>query len=150
MAKYLNKPYTKKDKNDFIANANKTGLRIERTELGLIALEVHEKLVDGVVVDNTEDYIKGLRERDKENIAMLKMTALDFINECEKELGLTYTVFKNLMDLNPEVEKQLRYCNHVFRGNPLLDQMAAGLGITPEQLDEMFIKFCGYKRLVEK
>lgn len=150
MAKYLNKPYTKKDKNDFIANANKTGLKVERTELGLIALEVHEKLADGVVVDNTEDYIKGLRERDKENIAMLKMTALDFINECEKELGLTYTVFKNLMDRNPEVEKQLRYCNHVFRGNPLLDQMAAECKVTPEQLNEMFIKFCGYKRLVEK
>lgn len=73
-------------------------------------------------------------------IAYLRMTPLDFINAIET-LGVEYEQIKALCDSNLEVEKQFRFCNHVYRGNPLLDQLCGQFGITSEQLDELFKKY---------
>lgn len=74
------------------------------------------------------------------NISLLRMTPLDFINAIE-QFGITYEEIKILCDNNPEVDKQLRFCNHVYRGNPLLNQLCGNFGVTSEQLDELFKKY---------
>lgn len=74
------------------------------------------------------------------DVNLLRMTPLDFINAIET-LGVEYATIKALCDNNLEVEKQLRFCNHVYRGNPLLDELCGQFGITPEQLDELFRKY---------
>lgn len=77
-------------------------------------------------------------QKEKERIAMLKMTPRDFLLACTQKLGIKWTKLKELMDTNAQVAIELQFCNHVYRGNPLLDQLAGQFGVTPEQLDNLF------------
>lgn len=74
---------------------------------------------------------------EKARIAKLKMTPLDFI-KCLEILGVQYAQIKALCDANEAVDKELRFCSNVYRGNALLDQLCGQFGVTPEQLDEIF------------
>lgn len=84
------------------------------------------------------DYEDLMKQEEKVRINQLHMTPLDFI-KCLEEKGVSYSTIIGLCNQNAEVDKQLRFCNHVYRGNELLDQLAGGFGITSEELDEMFI-----------
>lgn len=99
------------------------------------------------VKDSKEIY----KQKDKENIAMLHVTRLDFINMLE-DIGISWNRIKGLMESYPEVEKQLMLCSNVYRGNPLIDQMAQliDVNITSDILDELFITKCNYKRLYQE
>jgi len=76
--------------------------------------------------------------KEKERIAKLNMTKLDFVNSLE-EYGITYSRIKELLANNENAQKQWDLCERVYRFNPLLDELGATLGITPEQLDAIFI-----------
>jgi hypothetical protein len=101
-------------------------------------------LVDGKYLIKSEAD-KELEKQRLEQIAMLKMTPLDFIKVLE-ELGLTWVNLKAIMTQYPDVEKELTMCQFVYRGNPLLNQMIPmvnktfGLSITEQQLDLAFAK----------
>lgn len=75
---------------------------------------------------------------EKERVAMLKMTPRDFLLACTQKLGIKWAKLKELMDTNAQVAIELQFCNHVYRGNPLLDQLAGQFGVTSEQLDNLF------------
>ena len=77
-------------------------------------------------------------QKEKERIAMLKMTPRDFLLVCTQKLGIEWAKLKELMDTNAQVAIELQFCNHVYRGNPLLDQLAGQFGVTSEQLDNLF------------
>lgn len=77
-------------------------------------------------------------QKEKERVAMLKMTPRDFLLACTQKLGIEWTKLKELMDTNAQVAIELQFCNHVYRGNPLLDQLAGQFGVTSEQLDNLF------------
>lgn len=77
---------------------------------------------------------------EKARIAKLKMTPLDFI-KCLEILGVQYAQIKALCDANEAVDKELRFCSNVYRGNALLDQLCGQFGVTPEQLDEIFKQY---------
>lgn len=87
---------------------------------------------------NLEDVLNEQRKRE---IAMLNMTRLDFIKALEK-IGVSWNVVKGLFEKYPDVEKELMLCSNVYRGNPLIDQMAALVdpSITHEVLDQLFIR----------
>lgn len=76
-------------------------------------------------------------EKEKERVAMLKMTPRDFLLAITN-MGVEWTDIKALMDSNPQVAIELQFCNNVYRGNPLLDQLCGQFNITSEQLDELF------------
>lgn len=76
----------------------------------------------------------------KIRIAKLKMTPLDFI-KCLESVGITYAQVKVLCDANEQVDKELRFCQNVYRGNALLDQLCGQFGVTPEQLDALFEQY---------
>ena len=97
--------------------------------------DVEYELVNGKFITPAEKL-----EEETKRIAMLKMTPLDFIKALE-EVGVSYSQIKELCNTNEEVEKQLRFCNHVYRGNPLLDQLCGLFNVTAEQLNELFKKY---------
>lgn len=138
----LKYPYTKKERLHFVVeNNHKNGYLIqEDSETG-----------DLVALTRDRDELSQI---DKENIARLNMTRLDFVN-CLEKLGINWAALKALMAANPEVEKQLEMCSNVWRGNPLLDAMlplvnqTLSLSVTPDDLDEAFIQVCHYERLAK-
>ena len=103
--------------------------------------EVSEKLqlVNGKYV--TEQEAKQI-ERDKIN--SLSMTPLDFIKALEKFAGITYAQVKELCDTYPEIDRELRFCQNVYRNNPMFSQEALAklpeaFRLTDEQIDNLFI-----------
>lgn len=94
------------------------------------------KLIDNQIVLN-ENYEAEQTQKEAERVAMLRMTPRDFLLALV-ELGVDYNLIKQLKASNPQVEIELDYCNHIYRGNPLLDQLAPQFNITKEQLDNLF------------
>lgn len=137
MSYKLEKPYTEEQKIKFIVEHNhKMGLKIHFGNNAIYALEENEIIKNDVpIIDENFEYKKQLAE--KERIGMLKMTPLDFIKALES-VGVSYITIKKLCDENEEVDKQLRFCNMVYRGNELLDNLCGQFGITSEQLDALF------------
>lgn len=135
----LKHPYTNEERVDFIVeNNHRNGYLIQGDpETG-----------DLVALAKDDEELKAI---DKENIAHLNMTRLDFVN-CLEKLGISWAALKALMAANPEVEKQLEMCSNVWRGNPLLDAMlplvnqTLSLNITSDDLDEAFVQICHYER----
>ena len=67
MTHILNKPYSEKEKIDFIVKYNhQKGLCIEETKNALYALEKWEILEGDIVIDNTETYKAEQEQKEKE------------------------------------------------------------------------------------
>lgn len=119
----LEKPYSQEEYINFIIQYNrKLGCVIDFRETDIVALKETDE---------------ELAQREKERIAMLKMTPRDFLLAVV-DMGVDYSKIKELMASNPQVEIELQYCNNVYRGNPLLDQLCGNFGVTTEQLDKLF------------
>lgn len=82
-------------------------------------------------------YEEQIELEEKKRVAMLKMTPRDFLLAIT-QMGVDFAKIKELMATNPQVEIELNYCNYVYRGNALLDQLCGQFGITTAQLDELF------------
>lgn len=93
----------------------------------------------------TIEEAKILKEQDeKDRINHLTMTPLDFIKALEKFAGITYAQVKELCDTYPEIDRELRFCQNVYRNNPMFSQEALAklpeaFRLTDEQIDNLFI-----------
>lgn len=96
--------------------------------------------------ETEEEKAEREEQERKLEIATLCMTRLDFIKALET-IGISWQTIKGLMEMYPEVEKELMMCSNVYRGNPLIDQFAQTFGITSKQLDELFIQVCNNKEV---
>ena len=96
---------------------------------------------DGEVILNP-NYEQEQEEKRRARIMELKMTPLDFLKAVIK-LGISYDTIKQLMEANPEVDMEMRYCQNVYRKHPMLEQFATQFGVTSEQLDNIFIQANG-------
>ena len=118
-----------------------TGTNIDfYKSIGMTELDVQQSDVDNnwYLIDKCPmktDEEKELEE--KKRVAMLKMTPRDFLLAIT-QMGVDFAKIKELMAANPQVEIELNYCNYVYRGNALLDQLCGQFGITTTQLDELF------------
>ena len=118
-----------------------TGTNIDfYKSIGMIELDVQQSdvdynwyLIDKCPMKDNEE--KELEE--KKRVAKLRMTPRDFLLAIT-QMGVDFAKIKELMASNPQVEIELNYCNHVERGNALLDQLCGQFGITTTQLDELF------------
>ena len=118
-----------------------TGTNIDfYKSIGMIELDVQQSdvdynwyLIDKCPMKDNEE--KELEE--KKRVAMLKMTPRDFLLAIT-QMGVDFAKIKELMAANPQVEIELNYCNYVYRGNALLDQLCGQFGVTTTQLDELF------------
>ena len=120
----LIKPYTEEQRLDFIINQNYgNGFKIKETENSLQAWGY-----------TTEE----LEQQNKEYLMKSNMTKLDFVNALESFGVNYYEHIVPLLNSNLEAKKQWDLCERVYRFNPLLDELAKGFGITPNQLDKIF------------
>ena len=94
---------------------------------------------DGEFVDisETEEYKEEQERKERERIAKLKCTKRVFALMLQ-ELGITYTMLKELIATNEQAQLEWELCVELERQNPLLDVMAMQLGVTSEQLDGLF------------
>ena len=79
-----------------------------------------------------------IEEQERQRINNLTMTKRVFALALQK-IGISYTQLKELIATSEQAQLEWDLCERLQRGNPLLDLMAGQLGVTPEQLDEMFI-----------
>ena len=118
-----------------------TGTNIDfYKSIGMIELDVQQSDIDGLWYLKDKCPMKSDEEKEleeKKRIAMLKMTPRDFLLAIT-QMGVDFAKIKELMASNPQVEIELNYCNYVYRGNALLDQLCGQFGITTTQLDELF------------
>ena len=96
--------------------------------------ELKDGFVDYETYINSEEY----KEKEKERLMKSNMTKLDFVNALETFGVNYYEHIVPLLNSNPEAKKQWDLCERVYRFNPLLDELAKGFGITPNQLDKIF------------
>ena len=138
MSYKLRKPYTEKQRMNFIVQYNHNqGLEIAEGEEYLYALLPNEVLVDGVAVINP-DYEAEQELKEKERIARLSCTKRDFALMLQ-EMGVDYfTQLKPLIDSNEQAKLEWELCERLYRFNPMIDLMAGHLGVTPEMLDGLF------------
>lgn len=145
MAYKLIKPYTAKQYADFIVLHNhQNGRKIEESVNGeLFALEPYEKLVDGEVIDNTQEYEQEQARKEAERIAMLNLTAADVERAIYKAKGLDFNDVISLVEKQKAtidikaLQIELK-ANNFYRGNPYIDAVGTILGFTKEQLDKFF------------
>lgn len=139
MSYKLNKPYTDKQRADFIVLHNhQNGRKIEETSIALYALEPFEKLEGDEVVDNTEAYEAEQAAFERQRINNLTLTRRVFALALQ-QVGVSYTQLKELIATNEQAQLEWELCSVLQRSNPLLDIMAAKIGITAEELDNIFI-----------
>lgn len=142
----LNKPYTSKQKADFIVRHNHNqGLRIEETENALYALEPWKELKGDEVIDNKEAWEKEQEEKERERIANLSLTRGDVFEALILAKGLGKAQIRAMIEKAQldEVTKAL-YLNrfdealNFYRSYPIFDMLGQALGITSSQLDKFF------------
>lgn len=76
-------------------------------------------------------------QAEKERIGNLTMTKRVFALGLQ-EYGITYNQLKQLIATSEQAQLEWDLCIELQRKNPLLDVMAAQIGVTSEQLDNMF------------
>lgn len=150
MSYKLNKPYTEKQRADFIVLHNhQNGRNIEETASALYALEPWEVLEGDAVIDNTAQYEAEQAQKEAERIAMLSLTAADVERAIYKAKGIDFDDVIAQLEAMPLTEggtpvidiKALKIelkANNFYRGNPYIDAVGSILGFTKEQLDEFF------------
>lgn len=149
MSYKLEKPYTVKQRADFIVKYNHSqGLNIEETETALYALEVWEKLEEDEVIDNTEEYEQEQAHREAERIAMLNLTGADVERAIYKAKGVDFEDIITLVEAQPLTEetptidvKALKIelkANNFYRGNPYVETVGKLLGLSSSQMTSFF------------
>lgn len=146
MSYKLQKPYTDKQRMDFIVEYNHNqGLNIEKTETALYALEPWEKLEVDEVIDNTEEYEAEQAKKERERLNNLSMTRGDVFEALILAKGLGKAQVRTMIE-NAELDEttKLLYLNRFdealefYRGYPIFDLLGTQLDITPQMLDEFF------------
>ena len=109
-------------------------LPIQETEEGYTIVDF--KLV------TIEEAEQETQQKEYERVMKLHMTPLDFLKALNK-IGITYETVKQIMEANPEVEMEMKFCQNVYRGHPMIEQFAQQFGVSDETLDYIFKKANG-------
>lgn len=138
MSYKLNKPYTEKQRMDFIVQYNHNqGLKIEEGTTGLYALEAWELLEGDDVVDNKEAWEVEQAQKEAERIAKLSLTKREVFLALYKASGITPEQIKeHIKESSSLIE--FEYANEYYRGNPLIDLIGNSLGFSSKDLDYLF------------
>ena len=123
--------------NDLIVLTGDSREALEKATLLMPNITIEETDIEYVNVGGKYVTPEVAIEKEKERVAMLKMTPRDFLLAITN-MGVEWTAIKALMDSNPQVAIELQFCNNVYRGNPLLDQLCGQFNVTSEQLDDLF------------
>lgn len=92
---------------------------------------------DGEKVIVDPDYEEKQAQKERERIGNLQVTKRVFALALQ-QLGISYSQLKELIASNEQAQLEWDLCVELQRKNPLLDVMAAQLGVTSETLDMIF------------
>lgn len=95
-------------------------------------------IVEGDILVPNPNYEKEEEEKEKERVSHLKCTKRVFVLMLE-QLGLDYfEQIEPMINANRQAKLEWELCVELERSNPLLDSIGGELGITSEQLDNLF------------
>ena len=108
--------------------------------IGMVELDVQQSDIDGNWYLADKCPMKTDKQKElEENIRISKLTCTKRVFALMlQELGITYTMLKQLIATNEQAQLEWDLCVELERANPLLDLMASQLGVTSEQLDGLF------------
>ena len=108
--------------------------------IGMTQLDVKQSDIDNAWYLADKCPMKTDEQKElEENIRISKLTCTKRVFALMlQELGITYTMLKELIATNEQAQLEWDLCVELQRSNPLLDVMAMQLGITSEQLDGLF------------
>lgn len=133
----MKKIYTEKDYANMAVEANLNNELIE-VFTDIIKIPIYND--EGEIIGYNEEEVENIRLIENPiGLSMLKMTPLDFLKALVS-IGIEYTTIKEIIEANPAVEMEMRYCQNVYRGHPMINTLASQYGISSETLDEIFIK----------
>lgn len=118
MSYKLEKPYTEKQRLDFIVEYNHNkNLKIEETEIALFALEAWELLQGNEIINNKEAWEAEQEQQERERIQELFMTRSDFFDGTIDAWGvgedeLLFLVQRMLTSLPLENNQKLKAINN--------------------------------------
>ena len=115
--------------NTLLFTPQYAGLEIQETDRPIINFEFAD----------TPEWVEKEAQKEYERVMKLHMTPLDFLKALNK-IGITYATVKQIMEANPEVEMEMKFCQNVYRGHPMIAQFAEQFGVSDEQLDYIFKK----------
>ena len=119
----LLQPFNEEEKINFIVEQNHNkGYEIRETETALEAWGYTEE---------------EIQEQERERLNLLSMTKREMFLGLYQAKGITPDMLKAQIT-DPQALIEFEYANDYYRGNVLIDQVGAQLGITPEQLDKFF------------
>ena len=115
------------------------------TVINLINIEVTKDIFDHIdmyMYSNGEivldpDYEEKQKQKERNRINHLKMTK----RVCAlmlQQLGIPYTLLKEAIASSEQAQLEWDLCIELERCNPLLDIMGQQLGLSSEQIDQMF------------
>lgn len=127
----LEKPYTTKDRADFIiVYNNQQGCEIRETETVLQAWGYTEE---------------EQAQKDHEIISQFSLTKREVFLALYQDKGVTPEQIKAQIQ-SPEALIEFEYATDYYRGNPLVEAIGQALGYTSDELDYLFLN----KRLPER
>lgn len=105
---------------------------------------IEQNYKNGYIIEEFEDRIeawgktdKEKEEEEKEVISHLKCTKR-VLALMLQEIGISYNQLKELIATNEQAQLEWDLCVELERSNTLLDIMGKQLGLSPEQIDQMF------------
>ena len=150
MSYKLTKPYTNKQRADFVVKYNhNNGKKITETQNALYALEDNEYLDESGNVQINPDYEEQKAQEEAQRVALLNLTGADVERAIYKAKGMDFDDIIAFLEAQPLAQdgtapvdiKALKIelkANNFYRGNPYIDTVGTLLGFTKEQLDEFF------------
>jgi hypothetical protein len=136
MENILEQPFTIEKCEAFNQYCKENKKRIEQIGDKRYALDYNEIVVDGQIIVNP-NYEEEQAQAERERINNLTCTKRVFALMLQ-ELGITYTMLKQLIATNEQAQLEWDLCVELERGNPLIDVFGQQLGITSEQIDGLF------------
>ena len=98
----------------------------------------HKYIVKNFELVLNPNYEKEQKEKEEERIALLSLTKREVFLALYKADGTTPDSLRAKIS-DPEALIEFDYAEKYYRGNPLINQIGALLGYTPEDLDYLFI-----------
>lgn len=111
-------------------------------EIGMVQRDVEQSEKDNewYLTEKCPHYTpEEIEEMERQRIANLTMTALDFINFL-RSCGLSLADIKSYLAMNEELDTQLTYCQNVYCGvaKAIMPITYKGITITAEMVEQAF------------
>lgn len=120
----LNKPYTEKERIDFIVEQNhQKGYEIKESETALEAW--------GYTTDE-------LAQKERQRLDLLNLTKADVLLALYEDKGITPDNIKEMLKDNVPALIKFDYASSYYRGDEVVNALGLALGYSTEEMDYLF------------